>query len=345
LNGGTNRGLITIHSGAVLKILGIFLNDTTGVINGTGVLDVSGATFTNAGTISPGLSPGTLAIHGGLAATGSSVISLELAGAASNQQDHLVISGNVTLGGTLNLVLQNGYVPSASDTLTLLTCASWSGEFAQTTGGSLGGGLFLDYNLEPTGLSLYSCNSGTQFTPSASSLRDTVLHTESRLDTVTVSFCNTGWCPLQYSVNLSNLNPPSPTWLSVLAGDASRRLRRDHCQPVRLPADVSQFAAGSYTAQLNVTTNDPVHPTMQIPITVYVEPMPAVTNLVIRRQGTNMRLDWSTISGAAGYKIFRSNSWPVNPTPTNLIDSVGTNAYLDPIASANVRFYCVAAVR
>ena len=52
---GTNMGTMTIDSGAVVDINGTFENQAGGLINGTGTLDVSGATFTNNGTIDPGV--------------------------------------------------------------------------------------------------------------------------------------------------------------------------------------------------------------------------------------------------------------------------------------------------
>jgi hypothetical protein len=49
--GGTNAGDIEIHCGAVLRLQGTFVNLPSGVIHGCGILDVSGATFANEGTV------------------------------------------------------------------------------------------------------------------------------------------------------------------------------------------------------------------------------------------------------------------------------------------------------
>ncbi|MCP3972414.1 MAG: hypothetical protein GY717_19230, partial [Rhodobacteraceae bacterium] len=66
---GVNDGVIDIANGATFQLTGggSYTNNTGGgVIQGNGTLDVSTITFTNAGIIAPGASPGTLIINGDL---------------------------------------------------------------------------------------------------------------------------------------------------------------------------------------------------------------------------------------------------------------------------------------
>jgi hypothetical protein len=53
LQDGSNDNLVTIEGGATVDINGIFVNQASGQIDGTGTLDILGATFTNNGTIAP----------------------------------------------------------------------------------------------------------------------------------------------------------------------------------------------------------------------------------------------------------------------------------------------------
>jgi hypothetical protein len=47
------------------------------------------------------------------------------------------VSGAATLGGTLNVMLGNGFKPSAGQTFQVLTAAAVSGSFAQVNGASI----------------------------------------------------------------------------------------------------------------------------------------------------------------------------------------------------------------
>ncbi|WP_414532732.1 hypothetical protein, partial [Magnetospirillum fulvum] len=77
-----------------------FTND--GLLAGTGTLDLSDATFTNQGYLSPGGlgTAGTLTVEGAMTLGNSSVLALDLAGPAIS--DHLTVQGGaLTYGGTL----------------------------------------------------------------------------------------------------------------------------------------------------------------------------------------------------------------------------------------------------
>jgi len=81
------------------------------------------AAVTNAGTLAPGNSPGTLTIYGDLDSTG--VLEFEINGTGAGQFDRLVVSGEAGVGGTVKLVL--GYSPALGDSFDLLDWGSRTG--------------------------------------------------------------------------------------------------------------------------------------------------------------------------------------------------------------------------
>src|ERR1051326_2343964 len=94
---GTGTGLVTVASGAKL--------------GGSGVI---GASVTVNGTLAPGNSPGTLTISNDLVSAGGAVLQYEL----GTTSDLAVLTGNLTLGGTLNITDAGGF---ADGTYTLFT--------------------------------------------------------------------------------------------------------------------------------------------------------------------------------------------------------------------------------
>jgi VCBS repeat-containing protein len=130
----TNTGLIVIPDAQRLSVVAnSFLN--LGEIQGRGILDVSVATFINSGLMSPGSSPGILALDGNFVQSATGVLLIEIGGTiAGEQYDQLAVSGTATLDGELRLVLINGYIPRAGDSIEVLTAARFVGNFSQITG-------------------------------------------------------------------------------------------------------------------------------------------------------------------------------------------------------------------
>jgi len=75
----------------------------------------------NSGTIRPGTAGtvGTLTISGNLTNTGA--VDIDLGGIGVGQSDKLAVTGNVTMGGTLNASLIGGYTPTFGDAIPFLT--------------------------------------------------------------------------------------------------------------------------------------------------------------------------------------------------------------------------------
>ena len=99
-----------------------------GVLNGSGL--IIGDLTNNGGYITPGHSPGSLAVLGNFSQGSGGTIVLEAAGAESGQFDRLQIAGAATLGGRLDLRTINGYVPLPNDPLNPLGFKSVSGSFS-----------------------------------------------------------------------------------------------------------------------------------------------------------------------------------------------------------------------
>jgi hypothetical protein len=128
----TNTGQIFLSSGQALTVSGgTFTNafgDPSGVIQGSGTLDVATATFSNSGEVRPS---GTLSVTGAFSQPGpNGLVASEL---RSSDYDQLAVSGAATLGG--NLVLTNGgRTLNVGDTFTIMSFASMTGAFGSVSG-------------------------------------------------------------------------------------------------------------------------------------------------------------------------------------------------------------------
>jgi len=118
-----NNGIIQLNAN-MLTVTGSCFN--AGILKGNGTL--VNANFANAGRLAPGNSAGTLSFTGNLANNG--MVDMEIGGTtAGTKYDQIKITGNVTLSGTLNVTLINGYTPVLGDEFTIIDAASLTGTF------------------------------------------------------------------------------------------------------------------------------------------------------------------------------------------------------------------------
>jgi hypothetical protein len=96
-----------------------------GYVKGLGALD---HVLIN-GTLSPGLSP-AMVNYGSVSLGTLSTLILELGGKAAGSFDQINFTGNLNLGGTLQISLINGYFPDFNDSFNLLVGASLSNAFS-----------------------------------------------------------------------------------------------------------------------------------------------------------------------------------------------------------------------
>ncbi|NTW07586.1 MAG: hypothetical protein HGA29_07055, partial [Syntrophaceae bacterium] len=102
----------------------------TGLFLGTGT--IAAETFTNAGTLAPGNSPGMLTIEGNYIQTTRGVLAIELASATS--YDILNVTGEVSLAGILKIILYDDYEPAYGTYFDFLTAELLNGEFDSIAG-------------------------------------------------------------------------------------------------------------------------------------------------------------------------------------------------------------------
>lgn len=128
-SGGTiiNGGALTVNG----AIPGPVTVNATAILQGVG--SVTGlVTIAGGGTLSPGNSPGNLAV-GSLSLSSGSQTNIELGGITrGSQYDAVISNGNVSLAGTLNVSLINGFTPApGGDTsFDILDWDALSGKFS-----------------------------------------------------------------------------------------------------------------------------------------------------------------------------------------------------------------------
>jgi autotransporter-associated beta strand protein/T5SS/PEP-CTERM-associated repeat protein len=110
LNGRTTAGNLTVGAGAML--------------GGTGPIE---ADVFNNGTVSPGNSIGTMTVAGDYAQSSASSLDIEIAGPGSF--DRLVVSGQASLAGTLNIVPLGGNQLAFGEQYAFLDAGSIAGAF------------------------------------------------------------------------------------------------------------------------------------------------------------------------------------------------------------------------
>jgi carbonic anhydrase/acetyltransferase-like protein (isoleucine patch superfamily) len=125
----TNNGTLNTATGATIVLPTNFSNN--GLMKGTGTFTVPG-TLTNAGTVAPGASPGSLALTGNYAQAAAGTFAVELQSLAIH--DLFNVSGTAAVGGTLALSCFGACSFNVGDVVTILdSVGDLSGSFASVT--------------------------------------------------------------------------------------------------------------------------------------------------------------------------------------------------------------------
>lgn len=122
LNGGTvDAQFVEIREGT--------LSGSGTVTTGSG--PIPGQVENVSGIVAPGNSAGAIEIVGRFANGKSATLQMELGGLLPvSQHDQLIVEGGVTLAGTLDVSLINGFMPTPGDSFTLITATgALAGEF------------------------------------------------------------------------------------------------------------------------------------------------------------------------------------------------------------------------
>ena len=118
-------GTIVLQGGEV--IVSTFNIPSGETFSGTGTIN---SNLTNAGTVSPGSSPGTITVDGDYTQESTGTLSMELGGTTPDTEfDQLVVTGAAALDGTLDVSLINEFSPELGDSFTILTYGSHTGSF------------------------------------------------------------------------------------------------------------------------------------------------------------------------------------------------------------------------
>jgi T5SS/PEP-CTERM-associated repeat protein len=133
-----------VNNGDIRTVLGsrsVFF----GAVSGAGTF-TGGGTTEFEGDLKPGNSPANVTFGGDVVISPTAGTIIELAGTTKGAQyDSLTIAGNVSLGGALDVVLLNGFVPSSGQSFNILTAAGGiDGTFDTTNLPALAGGLYFD---------------------------------------------------------------------------------------------------------------------------------------------------------------------------------------------------------
>jgi hypothetical protein len=172
LAGGTLAGTGTVNIATSLDIL------AGGMLGGS--LLVNGNVNNFAGVVSPGASAGRLTISGNYVQGPSGALFMEIGGTlAGTQYDQVVIGGNASLAGSLNVSFINGFVPTSGQLFELIKCSGvLSGAFSSTlfspsivpsltyasSGFNLAAGVSSEPPLSPIIVEIYKSTSGTTAT-------------------------------------------------------------------------------------------------------------------------------------------------------------------------------------
>ncbi|WP_299614764.1 cadherin-like domain-containing protein [Pelagibius sp.] len=138
-SGFRNSGSITIAAFATLAVVGGDFENAFGAeIGGEGIIDVTGGSLINNGTINPGTSPGTFTVLGDYEQGPDGLLTVEIDGTGG---DLLQVSGTASFAGIINVVLLDGFVPTAGDTLNFVQAAEIIDNGVEVTGLEYAGGL------------------------------------------------------------------------------------------------------------------------------------------------------------------------------------------------------------
>lgn len=223
--GGSGSGALTL-SGATVNgsSTSTIKVNTNGALTGTGTINLCGVCRIPAGgVISPGLSPGLLTINGNLDQLSSGVLIIEVAGLAPGQFDVLAVSGDVTLGGTLEVRFLDGFLPKQGDRIALLSLGgALSNNFAQIVLPQAAPGFDAELNLSPNGkLQLVARNdavagTGTTITSPPLTLASSLRFTQFSLNAGQLALAWTTTPGRSYRIEANNsLNGTNWTTLST----------------------------------------------------------------------------------------------------------------------------------
>jgi fibronectin-binding autotransporter adhesin len=129
----TNNGTIGIQGGRFMYFFGN--------VNGSGSYTGLG-TPTFLAAVSPGNSPASVSFAGNADLTSTSTLNIEFGGTTpGSQYDQLLVTGQLSIGGALQVLLINGFVPSSGNSFNVLDWGTLAGTFSSISLPTLANGL------------------------------------------------------------------------------------------------------------------------------------------------------------------------------------------------------------
>ena len=168
----SNAGKIIVGSGSQLILGGSYTqtaNSTTvdGTLSAPTGLTLQAGALVGAGTLVGALTshasitagdsttkPAKLTVTGSYTQNSTGTLNISVGGTAAGKFGELAVSNGVSLGGTLSIKLVNGFVPTTTDTFTILTGSAVSGKFATVKGTSINSSEHFQVNYTATSVTL-----------------------------------------------------------------------------------------------------------------------------------------------------------------------------------------------
>ncbi len=153
---------VTNGAGSLFKVSSGSSATFFGTFGGGGISGAGQVNFE--ADVTPGFSPAAVTFGGNLTFDSTSTLHIDIGGTTPgngpNNHDQVNVVGTAALGGTLDLVPFNGFVPVAGDKFVVMTYASASGTFGTVTGTTPAPGLTYTAIYSPTNLTILTTTTG-----------------------------------------------------------------------------------------------------------------------------------------------------------------------------------------
>ncbi len=229
----TTSGTVTIGAGTMLSRTGDYTQTggTTTLSGGTlmasALVDIEGGTLagdgtvsgllTNAGVVDPGGASRVLHVTGSYTQTAAGALNVAIGDAGGGDGfDALAVTGNATLGGTLNVSVADDFRPSLGSVFTVLSSGGRSGQFAQVNGLTPSNGLILAATYGTNDVTLTVAQEALPATPTDTptatpSMTSTPTYTPLPTDTATATHTATMTATPTHTVTRTPTRTASPT--------------------------------------------------------------------------------------------------------------------------------------
>jgi hypothetical protein len=307
----SNSGVVNIQTGT-LSLGSTVAN--SGTIKGVGTLNIAtGTTYTNSGTFAPGLSPGILT-HTGLPYTNSTLdFEIQESGGIVSK-DLLNVTGNMTLGGTLNIQYLGGTVPPGTYDIAVCT-GTRTGTFATINYPSnCNGNCSVTYTSNKAQLVL-SASLPLELLEFVASVKDNDVHLKWR----TTNETNVRNFDIQRSTDAS-------TWEYIGIQTANNQKNENHYQFTDYGADQASPSNQKLYYRLKMNDLDGsfdyspiVYAVLDDRIGLRAWPNPATSDLVLNYTATSETAQLLTVYGSDGRVVLSQrmqvqkgdNRWPI----------------------------------